>query len=196
MKALFTLLISISLLLIACDRTSCDGEHFKPVKDFNIRSFSLETVDYNNKAIDTSLFWPYDSISKEVSIKEKTDIAFQKPPGFSFFTSAYACEPPTAYSVEHISGLDFIARKGFADHGISYQIGDTITNLIDVYEYNRYHRSIESYLNTKVHLSTGTTLNFKYKSRPSGPLDLEFDLAITLSNGLQQVFRNERMKIK
>lgn len=197
MKIHLTLIVLfLGMIPFSISCSSCGGDDFSYIKDFRINSFDLRTADLQGNLLDTSKFWLADSVTKTLRIKEKTDVAFNNHLHFSFFSTAIACSPPEATSVDKISSIAFISKKRLIGLGEEINVGDTITSRFLVKKMNHPFIPIKEYQDRQEMLFLGDELFFKTNKQPTTSLEIKVDLIVTLSNGVIHRFANESLKIK
>jgi hypothetical protein len=183
-RVLILIAIFLGLLPISCNtHGSCSGEDFRDIKDFRIKSFELHTTNLSQRAVDTTLFYPHDSVVKSLTVKEKIHIAFKKLEDISFINSVVACSPEEPKSKETIRDITFIAKSTFQISSQLVSIGDTITDNFKVHNgYSGNRSSTKTYIDEKRHLYLHDRINFGFVHKPVKLTTIKFDLVIKLSD--------------
>lgn len=198
-KGIILCLVFLGFIPVSCLQDSCGGRFKKDeirVTNFRITRFDIANTDINGNLLDTSNYYPVDSVFKMFFILEKMKVAKHKSTNFSFSTPLYACSPAEPMSVNKIIDIDIISKSSFDEFEIPVEVGDNIKKLF-FFKVNNdsYYYIYSDYLSSKFGYETDK-LFIRPNFYPSENFELRFDVIISMSDGAKHEFNDQVLKIK
>jgi hypothetical protein len=178
----------------------------KSARHKSTTSIAVEPFYFNkfDNGYDTLTYYPYDSISIQLSIDSSIFLTQDIPkiPSFPFTQAAYACDCDWAkiITTNHISSVQ-IRSKVDTNYNDTFQLkkGASINDLFVVSDifigtpsyaladfFSRFGRPNEEQ----------SRLHFLLKQKPSHPVILVFDIEVKFNDGKTFLFANQQLKVK
>ena len=177
-----------------CLTTSCGcGDNSLP--NFYIKTIELLSTNAANEAIDTSLYYAYTDVFKQVNIAEKEYEALNTvAPSFSFYGSAMACSPAPADALNPITEIKIKAANSFylVSQQDVIQVGEDITHRFEMrYEWSKTYKAISAFVND----TKDSSYLIKLIDKPLQDTNMVLDISILLLDGTLFEFKGQIMNV-
>lgn len=202
MKTLLTLLIillAIGIVPISCIEDDCGD--LGPRK-FKITQLGIMTVNpESQEALDTTLTYPAEDISKLIYIEETQQVAAVQKSTYSFGSTAYACSPVEPYAIHEVQSIDIISNRkiAYADENDIIEINENLNDRFLISDFNHLPQqfvSIPNFLSRDEKIYHHEKFIIKAAAKPYQEVVLAFDMIIKMSDGTTFEFKDQIMKIE
>lgn len=202
-RILFLVLIPFFLGLVPIGCIDDCGGSGGP-SSFEITKWGISTVEIESVSeVDTStaFHFPVDSIAKKVFIKEQKFISSKAQPSrFSFYNTAFACDPIPPQSIHSIKSIKILSRKNltYLNENDTVEPGENISNrfrIIGGY-YSDGEMNLEKFISENFKPFSGDFFLLKAADSPYQPVTLNFDVIITMTDNTVFELKDQIMKVR
>jgi|GEM_PF-3624180 len=196
---LFTL-IFCGIIPISCEECGtcgCGGTG-GGIQYYQVDDLSAEAAVFRGGDLDTSRFYPYDSLALVLRVEQSSFVQSTLPKrrGFSFSTAAYACSPPEPESIQGIAEITLTTNSSFQTFAGHFEEGDIINDAFVLLGRGLSRANIDQNLSRIRLPMSGRTaveflLDFPMYSRDSL---FNFNLKVVLTD--QKVFEKDSIQFK
>ncbi|RZS96918.1 hypothetical protein [Cecembia calidifontis] len=191
------LAVLLGLVPLSCDlfcHDSCGCGKLTPTRNFVIDTMKAE-ITANNQAAEPGQKYSVNDLVIRIWVYEVTHAsAINQLSGFSFISSAFACDPIPPGSEHYLKHIKLITNQSLSWKGMKFQTGEEVTELFRVAGFQS-DPSFEFLYQYRFNFLGYESLLIRVKDFPLEETDFDVTLSLTLSDDRDFVFEDLKFRV-